>query len=343
MIVTPLPERQARLPEMLHKEVRSEAPLADLLYACSMACYLGFDGGGTKTECVALDETGALVGHGHAGPSNPLRTGFEPALDALLAASRDALRSLQAKSRVVRAVCAGLAGAGRTDVAEKMHALLAQAFRHARVHVCTDLEIALEAAGEGPAIVLIAGTGSAVIGRNRQGQLARAGGYGPQIGDQGSAYDIGRRAVAAVLHARDAAGPSTTLSEKILPALACLTWEELATRIAERADAVFPQLFSVVVESAAAGDAVASALLSEAAEDLAELAVSLGRRLGLLGGDFFFAKWGGVFGRSPLLDRRLEERISAAAPGAQFRALPLSPAQAAAELARRTHLHASAT
>ncbi len=343
MIVTPLPERQARLPEMLHKEVRTEAPLADLLYACSMACYLGFDGGGTKTECVALDEIGALVGRGHAGASNPLRTGFEPALDALLAASRDALRSLEAKSRVVRAVCAGLSGAGQPAVAEEIRDRLAQSFPQARVHVCTDLQIALEAAGEGPAIVLIAGTGSAVIGRNRQGQLARAGGYGPQIGDQGSAYDIGRRAVAAVLRARDAVGPSTTLTEKVLPALACLTWEELATRIAERADAVFPQLFPVVVESAGAGDAVASALLTQAADDLAALAVSLIQRLGLLSGNFLLAKWGGVFGRSPLLDRRVEERISAAAPGAEFRALPLSPAQAAAELARKILLRASAT
>lgn len=275
MIVTHRPKRQARLFGLLHKRARSEPPLADLLYACSMACYLGFDGGGTKTACVALDETGALIGRGHAGPSNPLRIGFEPALDALLAASWEALRTLNGDRNLVRAVCAGLAGAGRTDVAEKMHALLAQAFPQARVRVCTDLQIALEAAGEGAAVVLIAGTGSAAIGRDHEGHVARAGGYGPQIGDEGSAYDIGRRAVAAALRARDAVGPPTALTEKILQALACPSWEELATRIAERPDAVFPQLFPVIVESTGAGDAVASALLTQAADDLAALAVSL--------------------------------------------------------------------
>ncbi len=303
-----------------------------------MACFLGFDGGGTKTECVALDESGALIGQGQAGPSNPLRIGVAPALDALLAAGGDALRSLEGKSRVVRAVCAGIAGAARPGVAEKMREQFVQAFPQARVRVCTDLEVALEAAGHvGPAVVLIAGTGSAAIGRNRQGQVVRAGGYGPQIGDEGSAYDIGRRAVAAALRARDAVGPETALTEKILPTIACSSWEELATRITEKPDLVFPQLFPVVLESSAASDAVASALLSQAADDLVALAVSLVKRLGLLSDDFLFAKWGGVFGRSPILDRRVEEGILAVAPGARFGPLPMNPARAAAELARTMH------
>lgn len=328
---------------MLHMRALAGPPSAYLPYAFFMGCYLGFDGGGTKTECVALDESGALIGAGHAGPSNPLRVGFELALDALLSASGEALRMLWGDRSAVRAVCAGLAGSGRVGVAEKIRERLVQSFAQAHIRICTDLEIALEAAGEGPVVVLVAGTGSAVIGRNRQGQVARAGGYGPQIGDEGSAYDVGRRAVAAALRARDAVGPPTALIEKILQALACPSWEELATRIAEKPDAVFPELFPVVVESAGAGDAAASALLTQAADDLASLAVSLIRRLDLLGDQFVLAKWGGVFGRSPLLDRRLEECISADASGAQFRDLPMSPAQAAAGLARKTLLRASAT
>lgn len=342
MIVARLRKRQARFSPMLHKWTCGEPPAVHMPYAFLMACCLGFDGGGTKTECVALNESGMLIGCGHAGPSNPLRVGFEPALEALLAASRDALRSLQTGSRLVRAVCAGLSGAGRPVVAEKMHGLLVCSFPQASIRVCTDLEIALEATGQGPAVVLIAGTGSAAIGRNRQGTIARAGGYGPQVGDAGSAYDIGRRAVAAALRARDAAGPSTALTDKILPALACPSWEGLAIRIAEKADAVFPELYPVVVECAAASDAIAAALLTQAADELAALGVSLIRRLGLIEDEFLLATWGGVFGRSPALDRRLEQRISAAAPGARFSTLPVSPAQAAAEWARKIPLRASA-
>src|SRR5208283_1810822 len=58
----------------------------------------------------------------------------------------------------------------------------------------TDLELTLEATGEGPAIVLIAGTGSAAVGRDAQGQIARIGGHGPLLGDEGSSFDVGRRA-----------------------------------------------------------------------------------------------------------------------------------------------------
>lgn len=342
MIVARRRKRQARFSPVLHKRSRGEPLRSRMPYALPMACYLGFDGGGTKTECVALDESGSFIGRGLAGPSNPLRVGCEPALDALLAASRDALRSLETGSRLVRAVCAGLSGAGRPVVAQKMHGLLARSFPQASIRVCTDLEITLEAAGQGPAVVLIAGTGSAAVGRNRQGTIARAGGYGPQVGDEGSAYDIGRRAIAAALRARDAAGPSTALTGKILPALACPSWEGLAIRIAEKADAVFPELYPVVVECAAAGDVIAAGLLAQAADELAALGVSLIRRLGLIGDEFLLATWGGVFGRSPALDRRLEQRISAAAPGARFRALPVSPAQVAAELARQIPLRASA-
>ena len=37
-----------------------------------MDYYLGFDGGGTKTECVVMDATDSVVGQATAGPSNPL-------------------------------------------------------------------------------------------------------------------------------------------------------------------------------------------------------------------------------------------------------------------------------
>jgi N-acetylglucosamine kinase-like BadF-type ATPase len=56
-----------------------------------MSYSLGFDGGGTKTECVVLDATGSEVGRGIAGPSNPLSVGFEQAYAALSAAAETAL------------------------------------------------------------------------------------------------------------------------------------------------------------------------------------------------------------------------------------------------------------
>ena len=62
-----------------------------------------------------------------------------------------------------------------------------------RVRVVSDVEAAfLGALGDGPGILLLAGTGSIVLGRNRPGRWARAGGLGPLLGDEGSAFWIGR-------------------------------------------------------------------------------------------------------------------------------------------------------
>ena len=171
-----------------------------------MQLFFGFDGGGTKTDCVLMDERGEVLARTQAGPSNPLRVGFGAAMGALREAARAALVQVQAavsKDQKIAALCAGLAGAGPPESAEKVRALLAAEFPESKMRICTDLDLVLAAAGEGPAAVLLAGTGSFAVGRNAAGETARAGGYGSQIGDEGSAYDIGRRAVLVAMHEND--------------------------------------------------------------------------------------------------------------------------------------------
>ena len=52
---------------------------------------LGFDGGGTKTHCVLIDDSGNVIGEGRSGPSNPLRCGYDAAFDSLREAAVGAL------------------------------------------------------------------------------------------------------------------------------------------------------------------------------------------------------------------------------------------------------------
>ena len=40
---------------------------------------LGFDAAAQRTDCVVLDDQGKVMGRGAAGPSDPLRTGFDAA------------------------------------------------------------------------------------------------------------------------------------------------------------------------------------------------------------------------------------------------------------------------
>jgi len=62
-----------------------------------------------------------------------------------------------------------------------------------RVVVISDVEAAyLAALGPSPGVLLLAGTGSIALGRDRRGRWSRAGGLGPLLGDDGSAFTVGR-------------------------------------------------------------------------------------------------------------------------------------------------------
>ncbi len=298
-----------------------------------MRCVLGFDGGGTKTECVLMDETGRVLSRGRAGPSNPFRVGVESASEALQSAARDALQSAGRAIHEVAAVVAGLAGTTRHDLAERMRADLSRLFPGSAVKLCTDFELALEAVGESPAIVLVAGTGSAAIGRDAAGRVVRVGGYGPQISDEGSAYDIGRKAVAMALRDRDRRGGDSPLGSRILRDLGFTAWDALNDRAQTSADEVFPKIFPIVIEAAAAGDECAQILLRDAAKDLAALVRRLIERLALGDVPFILAKTGGMIGRRPIFDEALDVALREGAPRASIISLSVAPAEAAARLA----------
>src|SRR5262245_46310456 len=127
-----------------------------------MKCVLGIDGGGTKTECVAWNEVGAVLAPGRGPASNPTRIGFPAAFAALQETIDSAAKSAGVSVDVV-ALCAGLAGTGSPENREQMQTFLQGQFPGAIVDVRTDLELVLSAMPDGPALVLVVGTGSAAI------------------------------------------------------------------------------------------------------------------------------------------------------------------------------------
>jgi len=303
-----------------------------------MRCALGFDGGGTKTDCVLALESSDIRVHAQAGPSNPFRVGFGAALASLREAGQSALTNAKLTTADVGAVCAGLAGVGQPADAEKMRALLAVEFPQAAIRICTDLDLLL-AATPGPAIILVAGTGSAAIGRSASGEVVRIGGHGPMISDEGSAYDIGRRAVITAQREYDRAGKNTPLGERILREMGSIQWPELRKRIQSAPDEVFPRLFSVVAALGDNRDETSQDILRAAALKLASLVATLAERLHLGEARFPLVKTGGMIGRSKYLDAQLHERLRVTLPNGEAKSLDATPAEAAARLALEA-LHA---
>lgn len=301
-----------------------------------MNLYLGLDGGGTKTQAVLVDETGRIVADVRGNASNPLRSSFARAFTALDDAAARALAAAQSEAADVRGVTAGLAGAGQARVAKRFVAFLSTRFRGAAVEALPDLEIALETiAEEGPAVVLLAGTGSAAFGRNSAGRTARAGGYGPWFSDEGSAFDIGRHALARIARAHDAAQPPGSLEQAIGAALGVHDWQQLIDQVSRKPLERLPAVFPAVALAADAGDETACAILRDAAENLAALAGAVVSKLGLQRSDFALGRVGGVFGRAACLDRRVEELLASLSNGARLTPVRFSPAVAAALRALR--------
>jgi N-acetylglucosamine kinase-like BadF-type ATPase len=301
-----------------------------------MSYYLGLDGGGTKTVAVVIDDTGRVLGEARGGASNPLRTSFARAFTALDDAAARALAVANADSAEVRGVSVGVAGTGRPRSAERVVAFLTTRFRDASIEALTDLEIALESVAEaGPAVVLVAGTGSAAFGRNASGQTARAGGWGPWFDDEGSAFDIGRGAMNRVARSRDSGAATLRLEQAIASQFGVADWQQVVGEVMRKPLDRLPEVFPAVVAAADAGDDVARGLLTGAADQLAFLATAVIRRLGLDRGAFALGRVGGVFGRASLLDERVVERLATVAPHAQLSKPAYSPAHAAARRALR--------
>jgi len=136
-----------------------------------MRYILGFDGGGTKTECVLMNSADQVLARTYGGASNPSRIGVESAVRAIEEAAELALRDAGLERSAITAVGAGLAGTAKPEMKERMSGALQKCFPCAAITVLTDLEAALAAAGEGPAVVLVVGTGSAAFGRTQMAKL----------------------------------------------------------------------------------------------------------------------------------------------------------------------------
>jgi len=306
-----------------------------------MGCFLGIDGGGTRTAAWLADGDGKFLARAESGPSNPHKVGLGDAEREILKAFRACLQAAgipgaaarASRPPVLRAICAGLSGIERRAL---HHPFLAWMRRHipARRYLLTsDAAIALAAAVRDAAgIIVIAGTGSIAFARDDQGKLLRAGGWGIPFDDHGSGYDLGRKAVAAALQAFDGRGPHTTLMKRICRHLELRDITEVVSQQLEPQQVA--ALFPLVIESAREGDLVSSHLCDDAARDLADLAAALLKRAGWASRPIPVVTTGGVFQSSILIRHTFARHLRRLAPHARVEMLMRPPVEGALWLAR---------
>src|SRR5271157_4659236 len=106
--------------------------MPEKISASDASYYLGFDGGGSKTDCVLADAEGRVVARAIAGPSNPMRTGYSRAWFALSDAADAVLSHGKIHAGHIGAICAGLGGAGRSGVVRRVKTFFERGFPNAR-------------------------------------------------------------------------------------------------------------------------------------------------------------------------------------------------------------------
>ncbi len=304
-----------------------------------MPYFLGIDGGGTKTRFLLADETKVLA-KAMTGGSNIVRLGEEQARDALHSGIRQVCTAAQLNPEQICAVCIGVAGAARPEIAARIRSILAEAnlkAASAKVEIVGDSVIALDAAfGEGPGVIVISGTGSIAYGRDASGRTARAGGWGFAISDEGSGHWIGRRAVASILHAHDQ-GAETALSSAVLSAWKLSNIDELVQEANATPPPDFPRLLRSVLRAANEGDTVARGLLTEAGIEVAKLASAVVCRLAPHDSAALLpiAVTGSVFRQSEDVRQVFRQALETKFPGIDVRQELIDPVEGALARAKR--------
>jgi N-acetylglucosamine kinase-like BadF-type ATPase len=299
----------------------------------NMIHVIGIDAGGTKTVCQLADGQGTIIAEARASGANLQAVGELEVEKVLHQVMEEALGD---SGIVPDAICLGIAGVDRPQDAAVVRAIMKRIGYKARVLVVNDALVALESGAPGqPGVVIISGTGSISYGRNAAGVAARSGGWGYVLGDEGSGYWIGRAALRAVLREADQRGKATALTPLLLQRFGVerpqgLIHEVYHTNLKPSAIGALAQC---VQQAFTQGDEVAIGILRGAANELESAALSVARRLDLIGRAFPFILAGGIFKAVPWLDDELSRRLPFVALGSTVRLLDREPATGAVLLA----------
>ncbi len=225
---------------------------------------IGIDGGGTSCRAAVADATGRILGRGKAGPAN-IMSDRTMALENIVASSRSALENAGIDPSCLERSAAVLGVAGAN--VGPHGSLIREALPFAKAEVVTDQLIALQGAlGTSDGVVASFGTGS-VYGARRHGKVTEIGGWGFVVGDQASGARLGRDLLELALLSHDGVCAPTPLTRNVMAAFG-----NEPQNVVEFAHNATPGDFAryapQVFDHAAAGDAIATRIVRQAASDI---------------------------------------------------------------------------
>ena len=294
--------------------------------------FIGIDGGGTKTVGLLADHAGHIIAKAESGASNYHAVGEERTKrvlsDVISQLTTGATAALESCT-----CCLGLAGVASSVDKEVIGRICDEMGLPENRILTHDAQIALiGGAEELSGVIIIAGTGSIVYGMDAAGREAQAGGWGHLLGDEGSGYDIARRAFQAVARAADGRGVPTQLSSLMLETLEFPQPRNLIPWIHSVSKDKVAQFAGVVFVAANMNDSVAQGILDVAADELTLAARIVIDKLGF-DQPFNLVLSGGIFSHQPTFVESLRNRLQDFSPDARVCLPKREPAYGAVLLA----------
>lgn len=291
---------------------------------------IGIDGGGTKTAGVLISDAGEIVARSESGPSNFLSVGLDTAVKNIENVVYDLCLKKDLLPKEVK-IAIGVAGAGREN--DKLIITQGLSGRGWDFILNSDAYIALMAATEGSdGIATIAGTGSIAYGV-KNGIESRAGGWGYLLGDEGSGYYIGRRAMIEACRSYDGRAISSKLTQVVLDYFACDNQDDFVQEIYEHPP-IRQQIAGLTRKVAdlasKENDTLAISILNDAGRELALATVTVANKLGLTSEEFPIGLIGGVFKAGDFVLQPFTEQVKASCPKANIGPCKHEPAVGAA-------------
>jgi N-acetylglucosamine kinase-like BadF-type ATPase len=302
---------------------------------------VGVDGGQTSTKAIVATPDGAVLGRGQGGPSDHFHSagGVAKNRAAIHGAIGAALSAAGATPAEIGAVALGLTGSPPGgDQNPIVHEIVRELAQPRSIVVTPDYVSNLAGASGGKSgVVLIAGGGSIGYGITDDGREAVAGGFGYLLGDEGSAFNIGLRAINAASRASDRRGDATALEAIVLEHFGIDAMRTI-TQIVYRADFSrdrISHLAPKVVQAAHAGDAAAREILRDAGRELARIGLGVIRQLYRPGEAPTVYLTGGVFGAGEIVQAPFREALREGWPPARPESPRFPPVVGALILAAR--------
>jgi len=298
---------------------------------------IGFDCGATKSECAAADTDGNILYSLTGEPANFLVIGASNASENILSLIKKCKEKLILDYTDIKSIVIGAAGAGREEDAEKLRSSLLNLASKNKItlkslNVISDAQIALEGAFPNKSgSILIAGTGSIIYGKDEEGKIYRSGGFGRIIGDEGSGYSIGRKALQNVAKFYDGSGEISDIINLITDKYEINSPEELINKVyKENLD--IASVAELVLDSASKGDKIAVTILEEESDELVHQIKVMMKKMNVDKMNISFA--GSLVINKNVYSDMLIDKIKFSLPGITVVKAEYSPVQGAIRIAR---------